>query len=121
MVRLNSMVTIACLAFAHACTSDRDERADTADSLVSADETEEAADSSMADISMEEVLQIPDTGPCLGASVGAACAPSGKVCGTYDECCCGLCTPSQTCMCENGRFVCGSYADRCLRPECAEK
>jgi len=121
MFSLKSMVTITCFAFAYACTSDRDERSDTADGVMSGEETEEAADSNVADISVEEVLQIPDTGPCLGASFGVACAPNGKACGTYDECCCGFCTPSQTCMCENGRFVCGSSADRCLRPECAEE
>lgn len=133
MFRLNSMATITCLVVVYACTSDRDERLDTTDAVMSADtfdrdERLESADEEIsadetedaADLNQEDVLQIPDTGPCRGASVGVACAPSGQTCGTYDECCCGLCTPSQTCMCENGRFVCGGYADRCLRPECAD-
>lgn len=133
MFHLNSMVMVTSLVFAYACTSDGDERLETADAMTSVDtsdsdewlETADAVTSAdvtedAGDLNQEDVLQIPDTGPCRGASVGGACAPSGQSCGTYDECCCGLCTPSQTCICENGRFVCGGYADRCVRPECAE-
>lgn len=115
MFRLLSIVVITFLVFAPACTAESDEHVDTAEVVTSDVGSEEVDVEEPAD-----VLQIPDTGACLGASSGGACAPSGRTCGTYDECCCGLCTASQTCLCENGRFVCGGSADRCLRPECEE-
>ncbi len=115
MFRLSLMVTVTFLVLGNACTAESDDRLDARDVVTSDDGTEDVDEQDQ-----DEVLQIPDTGACLGASIGGACAPSGRTCGTHDECCCGLCAASQTCMCENGRFVCGAYADRCLRPECSE-
>jgi hypothetical protein len=44
----------------------------------------------------------------------AAPAPDRQlVCEFGEECCCGGCSPSYVCYCENGRFLC-YYTERCM-------
>ena len=48
------------------------------------------------------------------------CADPGLACEYGEECCCGRCSPSLVCECEeDGTFSC-FFTDACLDPECSE-
>lgn len=57
----------------------------------------------------------------VDAATSSECGPLPKdVDLTETECCCGCCSPSQFCVCEDGKWACG-YTDYCVQfSECWE-
>lgn len=104
------------------CTEDQAMPEDDIDTGIVADTSNFDTGTNDGDVHEDiEVFVIPSDKECLRAVPGAPCEPNGLPCGTAStECCCGYCTPSRGCLCEDGVFICGLYADRCLIPDCGD-